>query len=499
MKNKTFEIFLIILLLDISIVAISFIPGIIIPLPGNDRLKIKVIDYTTLFDFRYKDNNRTADSLINKYLSNDSLNYGKLHRTSLSALRPKIENEFLVNPENNGSYALDDFFQALLEEKDKNVVRIAHYGDSQLEGDRITCYIRADFQNKFGGCGVGFIPFDDIANNVNLIRHSSPNWIRYTVFHNRYGGGYYGLSGNVYKFSKYAFVKNKNDSLDNNGADSSPAKTSKKQVAFHNATVCITLSPGIKYSNASLMYGRSSAKCLVNVYNMANNEKIIADSLNPAESFTLHKLDFPSPVRSFKMEFSGDASPDFYGLLIDGKNGVQVDNYAIRGHSGDGLLLMNPEYLAKQLQKLNVRLVIFQYGDNVVPYVNSDKKCEQMEKMYFSIFTRFKNIAPDISILVIGAGDMAAMRDGEYISYRYLPKIRDAQKRAAFKARCAFWDIFEVMGGSNSILVWTKEGLASHDGHFSNKGQKLIGKELFDALMVEYNQYQFRQRKKINL
>jgi hypothetical protein len=177
---------------------------------------------------------------------------------------------------------------------------------------------------------------------------------------------------------------------------------------------------------------------------------------------------------------------------------VQVDNYAIRGHSGDGLLLINPDYLATQLKKLNVHLVIFQYGNNVIPYVNTDRGCEELEDMYYGIFTRFKKVAPNISIMVIGASDMATMYNGAYYSYPYIPKIRDAQKNAALKAGCAFWDLFEVMGGANSILTWTNKGLASHDGHFTNNGQKIVGNELFNALMIEFNQYKFRQRKKDN-
>ncbi|MFA5782768.1 MAG: hypothetical protein WC868_10940 [Bacteroidales bacterium] len=498
MKNKTFEILLIILLVDILLVGVSFTPEIIVPFPCSNGLKIKVIDYYTLSDFSYKNNNEKADSLINAYLANDSINYGKLHRASLSRLCPKIKNNFLVNPENKGNYALDDFFLALLKEKDASLVRVAHYGDSQLEGDRITCYLRTNFQSKFGGSGVGFVPFNDIADNVNLVRYSSPNWIRYTVFHNRYGCGYYGLSGNVYKFFKYVFAKSNNDTLGDKEENTSATKINT-QTVFNNATVNITLYPYVRYSKASLMYGRSSTKCLMNVYNQANNEKILTDTLNPSEGFTLHQLVFSPSVRSFTLEFSGDISPDFYGLLIDGINGVQIDNYAIRGHSGDGLLLINPDYLATQLKKLNVRLVIFQYGDNVVPCVNTDKGCEELEDMYYSIFTRFKNIVPDISILVIGAGDMAAMYNGAYYSYQYIPKIRDAQKNAALKAGCAFWDLFEVMGGANSILTWTNKGLASHDGHFTNNGQKVIGNELFNALMIEFNQYKFRQREKDNL
>jgi hypothetical protein len=472
-------------------------PEINIAFSGNKNLKIKTLSYNSIFDFSFKDNNNTADSLINAYMDSTGCCSRIPHRRSLTGLGPKTKNNFLANPNKNGVYALDNFFKALLKEKDSTIVRVAHYGDSQLEGDRITCYVRNYFQQKFGGSGIGFVPFDDVADNVNLVRVSSPNWLRFTVFHNRYGCGFYGLSGNVYKFTKYAVLKSKDDTIGNSRKDSASVKINPQEV-FKSATIGITLRPFVNYSSVSLMYGFAHADCQINVYNQLNNQKILSEKLEPSEKFSLHKLDFPSSVRSFILEFSGDASPDFYGLLIDGKNGVQIDNYSIRGHSGDGLLLINPEYLATQLKKLNIKFVIFQYGNNVVPHVKSDEDCEQMGQMYSDLFTRFKRVAPEINILVVGVGDMAYMADGEYKSYPYIPKIRDAQKKAAINAGCAFWDLFEIMGGSNSVLTWTDKGLASHDGHFTTNGQKIIGKELFDALMIEYNQYTFRQRKKEN-
>jgi len=58
-----------------------------------------------------------------------------------------------------------------------------------------------------------------------------------------------------------------------------------------------------------------------------------------------------------------------------------------------------------------------------------------------------------------------------------LPNVVDAQKKAALKAGCAFWNLYEVMGGQNSINTWVRKGLASPDGHFTHKGQALIGKD----------------------
>ena len=77
-----------------------------------------------------------------------------------------------------------------------------------------------------------------------------------------------------------------------------------------------------------------------------------------------------------------------------------------------------------------------------------------------------------MSILVVGAGDMAKESEGKYASYSWIPKITEAQKKAALKAGCAYWDLFSMMGGMNSILVWSKKGMAVTNGHFSEKGTK---------------------------
>jgi len=232
-------------------------------------------------------------------------------------------------------------------------------------------------------------------------------------------------------------------------------------------------------------------------YNNITKEKICIDTLKSDESINIHKLKLPFSLLDFRLEFISNKSPDFYGLLIDSKNGVQVDNYAIRGHSGDGLLLINSDYLARQIEMLNTYLIIFQFGANVVPYIYSDNDCKKLEKVYYNLFEKFRKAAPKASILVIGAGDMATRIDGEDISYPILPKIRDAQKNAALNSGCAFLDLFEIMGGENSIINWSAKRLASKDGHFTSKGQEIIGNELFNTLMLEYDLYRFNKTKKI--
>jgi hypothetical protein len=60
-------------------------------------------------------------------------------------------------------------------------LRIMHYGDSQLEGDRITAYLRNKLQSQFGGTGPGLVAVADIVPSFSIDRVISDNWIRYSV------------------------------------------------------------------------------------------------------------------------------------------------------------------------------------------------------------------------------------------------------------------------------------------------------------------------------
>ncbi|MEI8203707.1 MAG: hypothetical protein WCH34_11875 [Bacteroidota bacterium] len=483
MKGKAFEIASIILLFDVLIVGAvlaftSFAPA--------DTL-VRFMDWDALSSLGTTNQNQFADSLINNYEKEDSVHISNnFSKERLIELRKKKDESYIYNPDSIKVSFLDNFFSALGDSINPKSLRIAHFGDSQLEGDRVTCFLRQKFQQKFGGFGLGFMPLTDIATGIDYSSSASENWIRYTVFHNRCKSSFYGLSGTLFRFSKYEADRNSENEISN-----------KKHKSIHhsgmrNAWVSYHLQSA--YQTLSIMYGNCNSPCYINLYDLKTSEIILTDTLQPCEDFTIHKFELPSNPLSFKIEYISDESPDFYGVLLDGDKGVQVDNYAIRGHSGDGLLNINPAFLAKQINVLNTKLIVFQYGANVVPYIKNEKECNTLEQVYYKLFMRFKSNAPNTSILVIGAGDMARSVKGEYESYAMLPQIKDAQKRAALKAGCAFWDLYEIMGGEDAILTWSKKGLASYDGHLTLKGQKLISEKLFNALMVEYNLYLYRKK-----
>ena len=62
----------------------------------------------------------------------------------------------LYLPDDDETY-LDAFFEKMQNAGNRHL-RIMHYGDSQIECDRISGILRQEFQEEFGGCGVGLVP-----------------------------------------------------------------------------------------------------------------------------------------------------------------------------------------------------------------------------------------------------------------------------------------------------------------------------------------------------
>lgn len=454
--------------------------------------------------------NQNAEQIADDLLKSDTLEIVQINKKGKidSAFLDKpgdttVQANLIINPE-----ALDAFFAELIQEKDNTLIRVAHYGDSQLEGDRVTQHIRKNLQAKFGGGGLGYVPLDDVANNSNYTRTNTGKWWRYNVFNmRRKNNSHYGLSGSVFRFAKGSIKPDslkqaKKDTLklitkaDLPQKDTNNSKTAKalpQNGALKNASVTYRFSKWVSYQKVSLMYGQASESFGVKCFTL-NNELVYTDSIASLTGFANKKLSIPAGLKGFKLEFTGATSPDLYGLQIDDTAGIIVDNYAIRGHSGDGLFKINDEYLAQQLQGTNTKLIIFQYGANMLPYLESEKECKYYEDAFYRLFKKFKKAAPNAAILVIGNGDMGYVKEGEEQSYPFVRCLSNVQKNAATRAGCAFWSLLDAMGGENAILTWNRKGLCALDGHLSPKGQKIMANLIFKAIMREYNNYILKQQ-----
>ncbi|MDA3779986.1 MAG: hypothetical protein PF487_07190, partial [Bacteroidales bacterium] len=412
--------------------------------------------------------NKIKDSSLTIIDSSELNTYKKLERNKLFAeLQYPNKNKKLLYP----------FFDELKTlKKSNNLIRILHYGDSQIESDRITSYIRNKLQKKFGGCGIGLFPPVLIkGTNLSMSHNLSGYWSRYTlqsIKNKTINHKHLGILMSYGKFSP--IIDNKKNEIYN----------SSIELQKSNISYLLTR----KFEHCKIFYGYNKKPFIVEL--KINDKVIDAEMLTSSYNLKTLEYNFSKPVDNININFKGEKSPDIYGISLDGKKGIAVDNIALRGSSGTDFTRTDIAFLRSMFQELNVKLILFQFGVNVVPYVIENY--DYYEKQLYKQLKLFKKMRPNINIIVMGVSDMSHKNNGIYVSYPNIEKIRDAQINAAFKAGCAFWDTYEAMGGKNSMPQWVYANppLARKDfTHYTYKGSLIIGKLFYDALNTDYKRF----------
>ncbi|MCB8963712.1 MAG: hypothetical protein H6536_01555 [Bacteroidales bacterium] len=366
--------------------------------------------------------------------------------------------------------ALKSFFQALTEgHSQTGQIRVMHFGDSQIEGDRVTMFIRSALQAKFGGSGVGIIPgYPQSYQPLNVQHSVSGDW-SYTSLHD--GGNevsQFGLLGGITQIDDGS-----------NGEAIELKKIGKK-------------SRSNQFKRLRIFYGQNDSTYLMELE--VNNQIEDAEMLPRMGTIAEHRFSIPESSNSLELQFNGKGPLTVYGVSMESDRGIYVDNIPQRGSSGAVFTKFNVEFSKKIFDLLNVKLVILQYGVNVVPgNLNSYNYYEEILYRQIKAIKAFK---PDVSVLMIGVSDMSRKNDDKFESYPSIEKVRDAQRNAAFRAGAAFWDCYAAMGGKNSMPEWVNANpsLASKDfTHFNFRGSKLIAEMFLASLMDEYAVYQSKK------
>jgi lysophospholipase L1-like esterase len=378
---------------------------------------------------------------------------------------------------------LDKFFaslQGILDNGD--LVRILHYGDSQIEGDRISKYLRNRFQARFGGCGLGLVPVKARGRiRSTIFTDYSPNWKKYAYidsknkpFHNKLGllAAYYRFTprlneGDSLKEMQHAWVQYKDPHL-----------------SYRRAT---------EIENMKVLYRNPKEKLAIEA--VIDGEVVAKKDLDISENLGVFQTDIKTNFDKAKIYFGSKGEPDILGVAFDCNEGIAFDNVAIRGSSGTEFSKLNRNFLAEQIKTMKIKLLIVQFGVNVVPNVLDTYGW--YERAFYRQLNYFKSLNPDLNVIVVGVSDMAHKEEGQFRSYPNIEKIRNAQRNAAFKANCAFWDFYAAMGGKNAMVSWVraKPSLATEDyTHLNSRGAKLVGEMLYRALMTDYEAYKKRKK-----
>ena len=396
---------------------------------------------------------------------------------------------------NNDNSVLYNFFEDLQAERD-DVIRIVHYGDSQLEGDRITSVIRKNLQKQFGGSGPGLLPALQPYNyGVTIKQRNTGGWYRYnTMEHTKsVKGKRFGILAGFARFAPLRYIAE----LDTTKvSENDSTKTEKVEPEVNTSAYggMITFKRSKRayennnfYKQVRLFYGYNQSPVRVSVY--ANDSLVETKTLPANRQLMSAKWKVNSPEK-LVFKFNGSDSPEIYAIGLDADKGIAVDNVPMRGSSGFMFTRQNKELLQSMLNKLNVKLLILEFGGNVTPYVTSNY--DYYGKMFGKQLALIREIKPDLPMILIGPADMSRKRGGEYVSYPNIPNISKALRKQAFKYDVAYWDMYEAMGGENSMPSWVFHDppLAGKDFiHFTRKGSEIISKIFYNALIMEYNDY----------
>jgi lysophospholipase L1-like esterase len=379
--------------------------------------------------------------------------------------------------------SLLSFFEALRNKSyNKKQIRILHYGDSQIEGDRITSYLRSRLQAKFGGGGIGFVhALPQSTQTAAVLQSTSSNWEKTTlVDHDKSISGInrYGVLGGYSSFtpSRNLFSKTTNE-----------AWILFKRIGGINSS-------GRKFDRIRIFYGYNSKPFMVELDSdgKTNDAELIPNTNKLAEI----SWDIDKNTNTFEIKFKGDSSPLVFGISLETDKGIAVDNIPIRGSSGTDFTKTDMVFMKEMLQMLNAKLIILQFGVNVVPNIVESYKYYQTQ-LYTQI-RAIQDALPNASIIMVGVSDVSKKEGLHYTSYPNIGKIRDAQRQAAFKAGIPFWDCYKAMGGKNSMAAWEHADppLASKDFiHFTYRGANLIAEMFYAALISEYENYSIRKNK----
>lgn len=368
--------------------------------------------------------------------------------------------------------ALTHFFHALDSlPQTRELIRIIHYGDSQLEGDRITEYIRNRMQNRFGGCGVGMAAVIELKNSrTTLIQSNSDNWAKYAVYGENKKGRRHNFFGTLGAYYAMGYP---------NG-DGTPTKAwmrfKRSEEAYQRASLV---------ERMQILY-RSEAPVVFHAH--LNDTAHLSKEMKP-ENLGICEIELNSPLEELKLEVEAPYA-EVLGVTFDCQSGIAVDNVAMRGSSGLEFTQIPKPFYREQIQRLNTKLLIVQFGVNVIPYLMGN--FEFYEQNFYRQLQYLKSLSPDMDIVVVGVSDMAHKKGTSYESYPNVPFVRDAQRKAAFRAGCAFWDLYKAMGGKDSMLSWAsnKSNLAAKDyTHFTRKGARVVGEMMYNELMRAYERH----------
>lgn len=337
-------------------------------------------------------------------------------------------------------------------------INIVQIGGSHIQAGTFSGQIRTRLQQLNGemNAGWGFMFPYRIAHTNSPFGY----YIRYT--------GFWQTCRNI--------EKRKNDLLGVGGI--SATTTSQK------ASLTILLEKENKldyrFNNIRIFYNKDKSNYSVSI------DSSLVKQQTEGDGFVEFQLNDLADSLHISIQKINDQSGSFslYGITTESApNGFLYHSIGVNGAHVPAFLRC--QLFEKQLAQLKPDLVILGLGINDAYGRRFSQK--RFEEHYSELIERIRRAAPNTAIIFTTNNDSYLYR--RYVNKNGL-KVEESMFNLAKKYQTGVWDMFEVMGGLNSIVLWQKNHLARYDKiHFTHEGYSLLGDLFFSALMQDFEQY----------
>ena len=428
-----------------------------------EKDSIEDFDLDILKDSLLAEANTIGSTPIDSIVRHDTLAAKDNLQQKLPTIIPDANNAI-----NTDSRAYMAAFYAALDSASSMPIHVVHYGDSQIEEDRITNILRERWQKEYGGGGVGLIPLHQtiptrtirqwISIN-NKVQSAQGGPKRYLVYGPRSmrltESNDYGVMGQVAVMDSMLIA-------------------GSEDIVLHIEPIDKQRKP----------------------HNYFNRVRILTDSVDAyaqvkdtmlhyaTQSYTMLYYTLPDSCERCELHLHGKGN--IYGVSLETSTGIIVDNIPMRGCSGNIFTKIDSTQLSDFYRKTNTRLIILQFGGNMIPQTENPSTISGYVRTTLRQQVRYiRACAPEASILFIGPSDMSTNIDGQMTTYPLVPYMDKLLKKMAAEEQIAYWSMYDAMGGKDSMVRWVETGLAGSDYvHFTRAGANNISKKLYRWIMT---------------
>jgi lysophospholipase L1-like esterase len=177
-----------------------------------------------------------------------------------------------------------------------------------------------------------------------------------------------------------------------------------------------------------------------------------------------------------------------YGVTIEPRSGVVVDNFSFRGITGLELAKLDSDMLRELESENNYDLVVLEYGANLM-FRPDDVDYSWYRRHIISVVSRLHKAMPHTEFLVVSTADRAFNYASKWRTATGIDNLVKTQAETAYRNNAAFFNLYQSMGGPGTMVRWadSSPALANKDYvHPNFLGADALGNMLYEAFMKDF-------------